>query len=109
MFQSLPNFLGQDVAGTAQGPQLNGDAGVPYSGINYGDVLKTLGLGAGASNSQNNLQAKADKKDSSDINDIMQVISLFTGGLGGLLGGAMTGAASGGLGGVMGGLGKFGG
>lgn len=32
-------FLGQDVGGYAQGPMPSGDAGVPRSGVTYGDIL----------------------------------------------------------------------
>lgn len=96
---ALTDFLGQDVAGYAQGPMQDGSAGVPYSGINYGDVLKTLGLGGGSK--VPGYQNKRDQQDASDINDIMSILSIFTGGLGGV-GGGVGGSTAGGLGSAAG-------
>lgn len=47
MASSLTDWLGNDIGGNgpAEGPTQSGAAGVGYTGINWGEFLKTLGLG----------------------------------------------------------------
>lgn len=47
MASSLTDWLGNDIGGNgpAEGPAQSGVAGVGYTGINWGDFLKTIGLG----------------------------------------------------------------
>lgn len=78
-FNQLGSMLGQDVGGYAQGPNQTGDAGVGRTGINYGQVLKTLGLTG---------MSQQDQQDMNDYQGLSQLVGLW---MGGGMGGGGTG------------------
>jgi hypothetical protein len=108
MASSLTDWLGNDIGGTAEGPTQSGTAGVGYTGINWGDFLKHIGLSTpqqnnsftpmgGAASTPNsgipmyNLQAKPmgdvqKSNDTQDMQDIQQIAQLAGGMFGGGIG-----------------------